>query len=333
MKKPPFSERSQRSQISLLRTHARQFLEKWGWPDDSQITCINHAFNTTFRVRAEGRPEAALRLNVNSSKEVEEVRAETAFVSHLSEKGLLVPRPIPSPEGQFVLERTWEGPRPLKAVLYTWLTGRRYYSHFTVKDGFHLGRLTRQLHEAAAEWVPPPGSKIRPAGDPLGGLPWVMDHQSGLGIDLGVWKEVLVRTQSLYRAMESLPRIVIHDDLHMWNLMKVKEGMAVFDFDDMVMGWPIRDAAVTLFYVRRLKDGQAVEAAYWQGLGLTWEEAGLTKEQFELMVGARVLLLANDLAQNATAELRAELPGYAGKADRRLKRLLDEGVYLPLETD
>lgn len=333
MKKPPYSERSQRSQIALLHTHARSFLARWGWPDDAQVNCINHAFNTTFRVRAKGKTEAALRINVNSSKEVEEVRAETAFVSHLKQAGLLVPQPLTSPDGQSVLESDWEGSRPLKAVLYTWLKGRRFDSQFTIKDGFELGSLTKRLHEAAANWSPPKGSTVRPAGDPLGGLPWVMDEQRELGIDLGVWKEVLARTSALYEQMAAKPRIVIHDDLHMWNLMKVRDGMAVFDFDDMVMGWPIRDAAVTLFYVRRLKDAEAVEAAYWKGLGLTWEEAGLTKAQFELMVGARVLLLANDLAQNATAELRAELPGYAGKADKRLRRLLDVGVYLPLDTD
>lgn len=333
MKKPPYSERSQRSQIALLHGHARSFLARWGWPEDAQVTCINHAFNTTFRVRAKGRPEAALRINVNSSKGLDEVRAETAFVSHLRQQGLLVPQPLSSPEGECVLESVWEGSRPLKAVLYTWLKGRRYDSLFTIKDGFELGRLTQRLHAAAAHWTPPHEGSVRPAGDPLGGLPWVMDDQKGLGLDLGVWKEVLARTASLYEQMAARPRIVIHDDLHMWNLMKLKEGMAVFDFDDMVMGWPIRDAAVTLFYVRRLKDAEAAEAAYWTGLGLTWEEAGLTKAQFELMVGARILLLANDLAQNATAELRAELPGYAGKADKRLRRMLEDGVYLPLDTD
>ncbi len=333
MKKPPFHDRGQRSQISLLHAHAREFLYQWGWPHDAKVTCVNHGFNTTFRVQAEGRPEAALRLNVNSAKTLAEVEGETSFVSHLSQSGLLVPQPLASPDGSYVLERDWEGPKPLKAVLYTWLKGRRYNSRFAVKDGFELGCLTTRLHEAASYWKIPARVKVRLAGDPLGGLPWVMEDQQGMGIDLGLWKEVLARTHSLYAGIESWPRTVIHDDLHMWNLMKVKQGMAVFDFDDMVLGWPIRDAAVTLFYIRRLKDAEAVEAAYWRGLGLTLDEAGLTKAQFELMVGARVLLLANDLAQNATAELRAELPGYVGKADKRLRRLLDDGVYLPLDSD
>lgn len=333
MNKTPYAERSQRSQIGLLRQHAIAFLQGFSWPGSAQVECINHGYNTTFRVRAEGFPEAALRINTNSSKTWEHIQAETAFVRHLSESGVLVPNPLSSPGGEFVLCRDWEGPRPLKAVLYTWLPGRLYRTGFTAKNGLQLGALTKQLHQAAEGWKPPDGAQLVKGGDPLGGLPWVMDEQQGHGIDLGVWREVWKRAEALYVRIDETPRIVIHDDLHMWNLMKTKAGMAVFDFDDMVLGWPIRDAAVTLFYIRRLNDAAKVEEAYWKGLGLTPEEAGLTQSEFELMVGARVLLLANDLAQSTNSELRAEFPGYVGKADRRLRRLLDDGVYLPLDSD
>lgn len=333
MKKPPYAERSSRSQVSLLRRHALTFLQEFGWPSSSLVKCVNHGFNTTFRVKAEGFPEAALRINTNSSKNLEHVQSEAAFVDHLSGQGILVPKPLAALEGQFVHCHEWEGPRPLKAILYTWLPGRLYRTGFTPKDGLNLGRLTKSLHEAAAGWTPPENGSLVLAGDPLGGLPWVMDDQKGFGIDLGVWKEVWERAKNLYSRMDKAPRIVIHDDLHMWNLMRTRQGMAVFDFDDMVLGWPIRDAAVTLFYIRRLTDAAKVEEAYWQGLELTHEMAGLSRAEFELMVGVRVLLLSNDLAQSSNSELRAEFPGYVKKADRRLKRLLDEGVYLPLDSD
>lgn len=333
MNKTPYSERSQRSQIALLRRHALDFLEEFGWPSTAKVQCVNHGYNTTFRVKAEGFPEAALRVNTNSGKTLEHIQAETAFVRHLSDAGVLVPKPLSSPEGDFVLCRDWEGARPLKAVLYTWLTGRLYRTGFTAAHGRQLGALTKQLHTAARGWMPPEGARLVRGGDPLGGLPWVMDEQKGHDIDLGVWREVWERTQDLYARIEAVPRLVIHDDLHMWNLMQTNAGMAVFDFDDMVLGWPIRDAAVTLFYIRRLNDAAKVEEAYWKGLGLSIGEAGLSTSDFELMVGARVLLLANDLAQSTNSELRAEFPGYVGKADRRLRRLLDEGVYLPLDSD
>jgi Ser/Thr protein kinase RdoA (MazF antagonist) len=326
--KHPFSARSQRAQIAEMRIQAKKMLRLFGWPDDSEFVCIAHAFNTTFRVRAKDRPEAALRINVNSASSLEHIRAETAFVQHLHSQNVLVPSPIKGLNGSHVQTVEWEEGRPLNAVLYSWIPGRSYENHFFEKDCFELGRLTQALHKAAENWEVPEGAVVRPSGDVLAGLPWVMPQVS-LEFDLGLWEDVWEQTAAIYKRMDPQPRRVIHDDLHMWNLKKAPAGMTVFDFDDMTMGWPIKDAAVTLYYMRRLPDPEKKEAAYWRGLGMSWDDAGLTRDEFELMVGSRMVLLANDLAQNTTAELQAELPDYVAVADERLKRLMTQKVYRP----
>lgn len=326
--KPPFSVRSQRAQIAEMRVQAKRMLQLFGWPEDSEFSCIAHAFNTTFRVRAINRPEAALRINVNSPSSVENIWAETAFVEHLHSQGILVPLPLTGLDGSLVQTIEWEGGRHLNAVLYSWIPGRSYENHFSEKDCLELGRLTQALHKAAENWEVPEGAVVRPSGDVLAGLPWVMPD-TGLEIDLGLWEDVWEQSTALYKRLDSQPRRVIHDDLHMWNLKKAPEGMTVFDFDDMALGWPIKDAAVTLYYMRRLPEADKKEAAYWRGVGISWENAGLTQDEFELLVGSRLILLANDLAQNTTAELRAELPEYVSVANERLKRLMTQKVYRP----
>ncbi len=326
--KPPYAARSQRAQIAEMRAQAKKMLNLFGWPSDAEFTCITHAYNTTFRVKAKGRPEAALRINVNSGSTVEQIRAETSFVRHLNRQGVLVPKPIAGTNESYVQTADWDLGRPLRSVLYTWIPGRCYEKHFGISDSYEMGRLTRSLHTAAESWVVPSDALVKPSGDVLGGLPWVMP-QTGLDFDLGLWEEVLDRTENLYKRLDAQPRRVIHDDLHMWNLKKSPEGMTVFDFDDMTMGWPIKDAAVTLYYLRRLPDAEKKEEAYWEGLGLHWNDAGLSRDELELMIGSRVLLMANDLAQNSTAELRDELPKFISTANERLKRLMTQKVYRP----
>lgn len=326
--KPPYAARSQRSQIAEMRLQARKMLDLFGWPQDSEFKCITHAYNTTFRVKAAGRPEAALRINVNSGSTVQQIRAETDFTTHLHNLGVLVPQPIKGLNGSCVQVTDWELGRPLRSVLYTWIPGRSYENHFSVKDSYEMGVLTKSLHAAAEPWSVPEDGLVKPSGDVLGGLNWVMP-ETGLSFDLGLWEEIWDAAAEIYKRLDFQPRRVIHDDLHMWNLKKSPQGMTVFDFDDMTMGWPIKDAAVTLYYLRRQENAEPKETAYWKGLGLHWEDAGLTKDEFEILVGSRVILLANDLAQNSTAELRDELPKFISTADERLKRLITQKVYRP----
>ena len=88
------------------------------------LTLINHGFNTTFSVHTPDQ-RFALRLNVNSRREPENVRAEIAWMSHLFDRGVVrLPRVVPTSQGEkFVVDEGLDRGRPIVAVLFTWLDG------------------------------------------------------------------------------------------------------------------------------------------------------------------------------------------------------------------
>ncbi|HYN29545.1 MAG TPA: phosphotransferase [Dermatophilaceae bacterium] len=124
--------------------------------------------------------------------------------------------------------------------------------------------------------------------------------------------------------------VVLHADLHGENLKWHGGRLAVFDFDDCGLGVPALDLAIATFYLR---DGRPeVEQALLAGYARTGgtepaPRLGVTPAQFEAMVAARQLLLANCLLTSSTADLRGEAEGYLAVTAERLRRYLRTGRF------
>lgn len=322
----PFASQSPLSQIRSLRVVARDMLAQYeGGPFEFQT--LLHGFNTTFRVRDRSGRKFALRINVNSHRRPEELRFETAWTHALSnESEFDVPKPVPNRKGSFVSERDWpEEGRTLRGVLYSWLPGADLGHKMNPTHGEAVGRAMRRLHEQAREWSPPAGCAVRPFEDAIAGEDW--PKQPPPGIDYGPFREVVARTNGVFARMRSKPKIAIHNDVHYDNLKWHKGRLAVFDFDDCAMSWPLTDAFITAFYVRRLPE--AVEAAFWRGLGAKPTDFGVSEEEFEVMVASRGVLLSNSLFNSMTASLSEVAERYAAVCQKRLEHCLATGRFDP----
>ena len=113
--------------------------------------------------------------------------------------------------------------------------------------------------------------------------------------------------------------IVLHADLHGGNLKWHRGRLAVFDLDDAGFGVPALDLAISTFYLRAGAPG--VEEALRQGYAEVRDLPDVSDEQFEALVAARQLLLANSLLASSTASLRARghrLPRRHGAAAARV---------------
>jgi len=316
-----------RSQVARLRPKALEACRLFGL-EAPRLRLLAHGFNTTFSVRS-GGSRYALRLNTNSVRTRQEICAEVAWTSALSDRSdVHVPRPHRTLEGASMAELEWsELGRPLYAVLYDWLPGRVAFQAATLSIAEELGRATRALHRHALHWSLPPGCALNGLDDILFHKPLRLESKGFRG-DTGVFLEVGRRANAVLRRLSAEPRIPIHSDLHLQNL-KVHGGVvSVFDFDDCCLGHPLIDVAVSLFYLRRNVDCEGMEGAYWRGLGLAPDELSGDEER-EALTAGRALMLCNELFDMQTAAIVAAAPRYAEVTEIRLRHYLDTGRFDP----
>lgn len=314
-------------QVARIRPLAEAALGRFGLPA-ATMRCLNHGYNTTFAVKAAGQ-RYALRLNTNSARTLEQIRAEVAWVSALHAEGSVsVALPVPTREGDPVVVLDWPEsvncatPGQVCAVLYAYLPGRSGMTKPIIAHA--IGKVMRQLHEHARTWSVPPGAALEPMNDILFGHG--IHAKVSETADVGVYKEVLLRANAaLARLAKSAP-IPIHADIHWSNVKWYRNTLSVFDFDDSVLGWPTLDAAITLFYVRRSPESEAGEAAFWDGFG---HPESHEEDALEALIAGRQLLLSSDLFNMTTANLSPMAPGYAKAGEVRMRHYLKTGRFDP----
>jgi Ser/Thr protein kinase RdoA (MazF antagonist) len=67
----------------------------------------------------------------------------------------------------------------------------------------------------------------------------------------------------LYSDRESL--ILIHGDLHYWNVHVFKGELYIIDFEDVMFAHPVQDIAITLYYGRQRDDYKELRTAFYHG--------------------------------------------------------------------
>ncbi len=318
----PYAQLSVRSQVDRLRLLARDVCRLYGFPD-ARLRLLNHGFNTTFQVTAEGQ-RYALRLNTNSHRSPAELAAEVAWVRALAaETELPVPRPIANVEGDFISRVPAEVlGREVAAVMFSWMPGRLGDAVPSATIGERVGAATAILHRHAAQWRPPAGAALTAANSIMG----TRAIELPAGVDVGVYREVAARGDAILGRLGP-SRIPLHYDLHLANVKWHQGRLSVFDFDDSRTGHPVQDAAITVFYLRRYEGG--LDDAYWRGLGRSCEDLSVTPTEFETLVAGRGAYLANELAAMTTANWVARAPEYARVFETRLRHYLVTGRYDP----
>jgi Ser/Thr protein kinase RdoA (MazF antagonist) len=119
------------------------------------------------------------------------------------------------------------------------------------------------------------------------------------------------------------PMQVLHGDLHVWNVLKTRRGLAAIDFEDHMWGWPIQDLGVALYYLARRPNYRAMLDHFRAGYVRVrpWPER--RPGELETFIAARTLVLANDvvlLEREGEAGLDAD--AFFVRADALLQRLL-----------
>lgn len=315
------------SQVEVLRRVALAAAEGFGL-GVRDLVLVLHAYNTTFRLDTDDGRRLALRVNTNSKSTPAHIAAQQAWLHALStETSVLVPDPVVAPGGGWYVAvdcPEWGG--PLHTTVASWLDGDDV-GECDAEQALALGRTMAALHDHAEGFALPAGAHLTLFDEPLfhdrslleGAVPMPGDHAA-------VVAHALERCRRGFQEVYAGQRpILLHADLHGGNLKWHDGALAVFDLDDAGFGVPALDLAISTFYLRT--GDPAVERALRDGYAEVRDLPDVSGEQFEALVAARQLLLANSLLSSSTASLRADAADYLGVTVQRLREWHTTGRF------
>ena len=307
-------------QVEVLRRVALVAAERFGLVV-RDLALVLHAYNTTFRLDTDDGRRLALRVNTNSKSTPAHIAAQQAWLHALAtETAVRVPDPLAAPGGGWHVEV--DVPRVGRpAARDRGVVARRRRRGAVrrgagARPGSHHGgpaRPRRGLHAARRGPTSPCSTSRSSTTTTCSRAPCRCPRATPR------WcAESLARCRGRFDEVFAGQRpIVLHADLHGGNLKWHEGRLAVFDLDDAGFGVPALDLAISTFYLRA--GDRAVEDAAARRYAEVRDLPDVTDEQFEALVAARQLLLANSLLSSSTASLRADAADYLDVTVARLR--------------
>ena len=314
------SEDQQRS----LTAFASDLLKNYGI-HDAKISCINFEFNATFSVETDSGTKYALRININSTRTVENMKGEIEWVRHLNRtSGIHTPTPIATLNDNYIISGFHkDSEQTLHAVMYSWLEGEELGDEPTLEQLHEVGRAIAILHQESHDFSLTSESSLPTFNDFFWGTEdYLFSSKSKLSdTDRALIKEahdhIMKFTNELYA---NSPVHIIHADFHGWNLMWNDNRLSIFDFDDCGFGVEAQDLAVVLYYLDTPEQDVAILNGYRSVKPLP-QYSDLAMKALLLQ---RRLLLLNYLFETKNQEHQEMLPAYLEKSLERVKSFLTD---------
>ena len=314
------SEDQQRS----LTAFASDLLKNYGI-HDAKISCINFEFNATFSVETDSGTKYALRININSTRTVENMKGEIEWVRHLNRtSGIHTPTPIATLNDNYIISGFHkDSEQTLHAVMYSWLEGEELGDEPTLEQLHEVGRAIAILHQESHDFSLTSESSLPTFNDFFWGTEdFLFSNKSKLSdTDRALIKEahdhIMKFTNELYA---NSPVHIIHADFHGWNLMWNDNRLSIFDFDDCGFGVEAQDLAVVLYYLDTPEQDVAILNGYRSVKPLP-QYSDLAMKALLLQ---RRLLLLNYLFVTKNQEHQEMLPAYLEKSLERVNTFLTD---------
>lgn len=288
------------------------------------VELINYEYNATFKVENPKGEKFALRININSLRSIENLDAELAFLSHLSSNSKVnTPHVVKTLEEE---ERTCirldAADRSLNCVMYSWIDGEELGDEPTEEQLFALGAAMAQMHHATQSYELPAGAKLPQLDDFFWGTNDMLFSESS-ELDRVTQEVLQLGVEAINEIVKELYRnaspILIHADLHGWNVMWNQGVLTVFDFDDCGIGLPIQDLATALYYLDTPEQDEALKRGYQSVAPLP--EA--SERAIKALALHRRILLLNYLYETSNPEHRQMRPAYLEETLKRVKSFLE----------
>jgi Ser/Thr protein kinase RdoA (MazF antagonist) len=270
-----FEDLTRLGKLRRLRKLATKALENY----DLQITWLRfftQETNTMFYLQTADKQKYVLRIYSDEDSTLVENQAEMYWLDAIKrDKPIKAIEPIVRRDGTYITTAEVQGiPGEKRCVLFKWVPGKTLEHYLTPKNYYKLGQTLARLH-IHAETLNPLPMHIQPKkwdtifyypDEPVVYNAAEYSHlfppERIACIDAVITHANRV-FENLYACQDDL--ILIHGDLHYWNVHVYQGDLYVIDFEDVMLGHPVQDIAITLYYG---KDHQAYHelcAAFQQG--------------------------------------------------------------------
>ena len=319
-----FFDQDVKIQTDSLTSFAREILKKYGI-NDAEVECINFEFNATFSVSTQSGQKFALRLNINSTRVLSNILAETQWVRDLARiPSINVPTPIATLDDQFVVSALHDDSgQKIYGVMYSWLEGEEIGDEPTLDQLRTVGQAIALMHENGSDFELIDGAELPTFNDFFWGTEdFLFSSKSRLSTkDRSLIEKardlIMQFTAELYA---SSAVHIIHADFHGWNLMWHEGQLSIFDFDDCGYGVEAQDIAVALYYL----DTPEQDAALLEGYKSIRPLPTYSDNAMKALLLQRRLLLLNYLFETKNAEHKEMLPAYLEKTIERVSTFLTD---------
>jgi len=319
-----FFDQDVKIQTDSLTSFSREILKKYGI-NDAEVECINFEFNATFSVSTQSGQKFALRLNINSTRVLSNILAETQWVRDLARiPSINVPSPIASLDDQFVVSALHnDSGQMIYGVMYSWLEGEEIGDEPTLDQLRTVGQAIALMHQNSSDFELIDGAELPTFNDFFWGTEdFLFSSKSRLSTEdrslIEQARDLIMQfTAELYA---NSPVHIIHADFHGWNLMWHEGQLSIFDFDDCGFGVEAQDIAVALYYL----DTPDQDAALLDGYKSIRPLPTYSDNAMKALLLQRRLLLLNYLFETKNAEHKEMLPAYLEKTIERVSTFLTD---------
>lgn len=285
---------------------------------------INYEFNATLKVETTDGQLFALRINTNSPRTPENLKAEIAFLRLLAADGRVkVPQPIQNSEGDFYTSVFHEPSlRMFHCVLYSWIEGEELEDEPIDDQLKAMGVAMATMHLVAPTFELPHGATLPTFDDPLWWTEdFLLSEKSVLDAEA---KEMISRAlaaikDGVAKFYEGTTSMIIHADMHGGNVLWNEDHLSVIDFDDCGFGLPIQDFATALYYF----DTPEQDLAFKEGYKSVAPLPECSEREMKMFFLQRRIVLLNYLYETSNLEHKSMIPEYQEETLRRIRKYLD----------
>lgn len=264
--------------------------------------------NTMFQVRTVDGGRYVLRIYSDEETTLRENRAEMFWLQALvRDTDIKVTEPVRRRDGAYItIVNAPEVTGEIRCILFKWVPGRQLENYLNPKNYAKLGATLAKLHNHAQSLNPLPPEISPKRWDKVFYYPdepvvYHLPEYSHLFPPerVELLKKVIALADEAFERLLSHPEgmILIHGDLHFWNVHLYKGELYVIDFEDINLGYPVQDVAVTLYYGREREGYAEWVKAFRRGYESVrpWPAGG--ERIIETMMAARAVMFVNYVAR------------------------------------
>jgi Ser/Thr protein kinase RdoA (MazF antagonist) len=298
----PYPYLTEEGKIRRMRGLAERALDQYNL-DVRRLTCVARQRHTTFRVETVSGYEYALRVGARPSRTDGDTATELAWLEALTKDPFVsAARPIRNRKRKLITYVSHEGvPERRPCVLFDWIPGQPVGDAADRADYGMMGELAAHLHDHAEKWKPG-RRRLAPLvwdrvfyypAEPVvlydGRFRRVMTPER-----TEVVREIETRAAAeLTRLHEQTPLMMLHGGLQPWKVHLHGGRLHVLDFEDVMLGAPVQDLAITLSYNRQHPEYEQLLAAFVEGYRSIREWPVEYEGQLLLLMAARSVMLIN----------------------------------------